>query len=282
MITWNVVWPAIYVTEEIQSFWFLVFITIAIEALSLMALAKFRAKKAIIIASVGNVVSGMIGTFVMMWLLLFWHLAVDNFLTGATFDPINWHATFILMCIGSVVLEALSIKLFFSESFRKLFIPLLLGNIMTYSFIAYKMSTDTQLNSDDKVQQIYYAPYPNNLTLLDNSSLVIYTAKIEYSEAKRKDNPYYEYPLELIFQQENPESFILDFTATGAINSEGIEQNRKLLRFTELADTIEVFLKQKNPDPEIGWENPIVSDTILFINRASVEKPKVNSYTVED
>ena len=44
MITWNVVWPAIYVTEEIQSFWFLVFITIAIEALSLMALAKFRAE----------------------------------------------------------------------------------------------------------------------------------------------------------------------------------------------------------------------------------------------
>jgi hypothetical protein len=89
---------------------------------------------------IGNCVSGFIGTFIMTFAMLFWHLIVDTFVNG-TFNTINWVATYVLMCFGSVFLETLTIKIIYKEPIKKLFLPMLTGNLLSYAFIAYFMVT---------------------------------------------------------------------------------------------------------------------------------------------
>lgn len=137
----NLVWPAIYVYDEVWRFWFLVFVTIVVETFTLMAMLKYSLQKSFLAAVIGNLVSGVIGTFVMRWAMLFWHLIADNFVPSATFGTINWIVTYVFMCLGSVFIETLTIKLIFKETIKRLFIPLLIGNLLTYGFIAYSMIT---------------------------------------------------------------------------------------------------------------------------------------------
>lgn len=116
MILLNIVWPAIYVYAELWHFWFLVFATIVIEIFTIKAMLNYDYKKSVLASVIGNLVSGLVGTFLMMWAMLVWHLVADNFMPQATFDKLNWIATYILMCLGSVFVETLTIKLIFKDT----------------------------------------------------------------------------------------------------------------------------------------------------------------------
>ncbi|OIV44014.1 hypothetical protein [Flavobacterium johnsoniae] len=270
MISLNMVWPAIYVYDEIWRFWFLVFVTIIIETFTIMAMLKYSLKKAIIASVVGNLISGLVGTFVMMWAMLFWHLVADNFVPHATFDIINWVATYILMCLGSVFLEVLTIKLIFNDTIKKLFIPLLIGNLLTYGFIAYSMISNSREDDKEKrVEQIFYSPTPNNFILLDSTKLQIFTAKTEISYDENDNMVHTNYPLEVLFKKEKPENFQFELRLLGEEYSGGIESERKIIELDNLSDTIHVILEQKNPDPNKGWTAPIITDTIKFIKRTN-------------
>jgi hypothetical protein len=135
----DMVWPAIYVAETFSEFWFLVIGTIILETFVIKYFLKFSWTKSFIASLVGNCVSGFIGTFVAMWAMLFWHLLADRFVPQATFDNINWVATYILMCLGSVFLETLAIKIIYKERIKRLFPPMLTGNLLSYAFIAFVM-----------------------------------------------------------------------------------------------------------------------------------------------
>jgi hypothetical protein len=128
----NMAWPALYVSTEIGKFWYLVFATILIEAIVIKVFLKFSWTKSFIASTIGNIISGLIGTFIMMFAMVLWHALVDKLVPNATFDIINWVATFILMCAGSVAIETLAIKLIYKEHFKRLFLPMLTGNLLTY------------------------------------------------------------------------------------------------------------------------------------------------------
>lgn len=167
MILLNMVWPAIYVYDEVWRFWFLVFATIVIETFTIMVMLKYSLKKSFLASVIGNLVSGLVGTFVMMWAMLFWHLLADNFVPNATFDIINWVATYILMCFGSVFIETLTIKLIFKDTIKRLFIPLLIGNLLTYGFIAYVMVAKTGKDPKEKrTELVLYSPTPSRFIFL--------------------------------------------------------------------------------------------------------------------
>lgn len=71
MILLNMVWPAIYVYDEVWRFGFLVFATIVIETFTIMAMLKYSLQKSFLASLIGNLISGLVGTFVMMWAMLF-------------------------------------------------------------------------------------------------------------------------------------------------------------------------------------------------------------------
>ncbi len=135
----NVIWPALYVLESLWEFWYLVIGTVLIETVVIKYAFKLSWKKSAVMSLIGNVVSGLIGTCLMVFGMLFWHLVFDGLFSGATFSSINWVATFILMCLGSVFLEAFAVKIIYKEKMRRLFLPLLTGNFLSYLFIAIFM-----------------------------------------------------------------------------------------------------------------------------------------------
>ena len=273
MILLNMVWPAIYVYDEVWRFWFLVFATIVIETFTIMGMLKYSLKKSFLASVIGNLVSGLIGTFVMMWAMLFWHLLADNFVPHATFDIINWVATYILMCLGSVFIETLTIKIILKDTLKRLFIPLLIGNLLTYSFIAYTMATKTDKDPNEKrTEQILYSPIPSSFTLLDSTKLQIFKAKTEISYDKDDKVLNTNYPLEIQFKKEKPENFQFDLRLVGNKYSGGIEDSRKHIQLEKLTDSIRIVLEQKNPDPNKGWTAPIITDTINFVRLPKVKK----------
>jgi len=262
------VWPAIYVYDEIWRFWFLAFATIVIETFTIMAILKYSLQKSFLASVVGNLISGIVGTFVMMWAMLFWHLIADNFLPHATFDIINWIATYILMCLGSVFIEILTIKLIFRETIKKLFIPLLIGNLLTYSFIAYTLITKSDKDPEEKrTEQVLYSPTPNTFTLLDSTKLEIFTAKTEISYGEADKIVDTNYSLEILFEKEKSENFQFELALLDKKPEGGIEYGRKIIHFDKLTDTIQIILEQKNTDPYKGWTSPIITDTINFVKR---------------
>ena len=267
------VWPAIYVYDEVWRFWFLVFATIVIETFTIMGMLKYSLKKSFLASVIGNLVSGLIGTFVMMWAMLFWQLLADNFVPHATFDIINWVATYILMCLGSVFIETLTIKIILKDTLKRLFIPLLIGNLLTYSFIAYTMATKTDKDPNEKrTEQILYSPIPSSFTLLDSTKLQIFKAKTEISYDKDDKVLNTNYPLEIQFKKEKPENFQFDLRLVGNKYSGGIEDSRKHIQLEKLTDSIRIVLEQKNPDPNKGWTAPIITDTINFVRLPKVKK----------
>lgn len=139
----NVVWPALYVSEAFFKFWYLVIATIVIELIVIKYHLNLSWKKSSSVSLIGNFVSGITGTIIMTIAMVFWHLIVDRFLNG-TFNTINWVATYVLMCFGSVFLETLTINIIYKEPIKKLFLPMLTGNLISYAIIAYFMITDRQ------------------------------------------------------------------------------------------------------------------------------------------
>ena len=135
----NVIWPAVYVSQAFSEFWFIIFGTIAIELITIRYFLKASWASSLVMSVVGNLVSGIIGTFIMTYGMFVWHLIADTLFFKATFNPINWIMTFILMCLGSVILEALAVKFILKKNIKKIFIPLLIGNLMSYIFIAILM-----------------------------------------------------------------------------------------------------------------------------------------------
>ena len=268
MIILNLVWPAIYIYDEIWRFWFLIFATIVIETFTIMAMLKYSTKKSFLASVIGNLVSGLVGTLVMMWAMIVWHLLADNFVPHATFDKINWVATFILMCFGSVLIETLTIKLIFKDTIKRLFIPLLIGNLLTYGFIAYIMSTKTNKNPKEKrTELVLYTSIPSCFSLLDSTKLIIFSAKTEISYDKDNKILNTNYPLEILFKKQKPENFQFNLMLVGNEYSGGIEDGRKLIQLEKLTDTIRIVLEQKNPDPNKGWTEPIITDTINFVKQ---------------
>lgn len=132
----NIVWPALYVSQTFYRFWILILLTIFTEGIILLLTRRASPRHCLLIAVVGNAASGLVGTFLMTIAMVLWHLLADIFL-GGTFHPVNWVATFILMCIGSVAIELWTVKLAFGEPIRRMFAPLLIGNVLSYVVIAW-------------------------------------------------------------------------------------------------------------------------------------------------
>lgn len=264
----DMVWPALYVSETFWRFWFLVIGTIIIETFVIKYFLKYSWSKSFIVSLIGNSVSGFIGTIVMMYAMLFWHLLVDNFLPHATFDRVNWVATYFLMCLGSVLLEILTVSLIFKEKIKRLFLPMLTGNLLSYLFIAYVMITASYRNQNEKPFEILkYLPSKRKFILLDSSWMKIDTTsiRIPYDKNNQKiADSEIGYELQIPFRKQDENSFQFNLRAPDDANNAGMGEKEKSFYFHELKDTYEILLEQKNPDTSFGWMKPIVTDTLIF------------------
>lgn len=263
------VWPAIYVSQTFADFWFLVLGTIVIELFTIRYLLKSSWTKSFLMSFIGNLVSGFIGTFIMIFAMLFWHLIADNFVPHATFDIINWIATFILMCAGSVFLETLAIKIIYKEKIKRLFPPMMIGNLLSYIFIAIVMLTATDKDPDEtRMETANYLSNKQSFILLDSSELHLDTATIRLSYDKDNnclnETKKIGYELQIPFVKQNQNSFQFQLRLSGEKYAGGIENELKKFKLQELNESYEIVLEQKNQDTSLGWTVPVISDTLIF------------------
>lgn len=132
MVLLNMILPTIYDSNEPEHFWFIVIGTIIIETLVIKLMLKYSWKKSFSALFIGNIISTLAGIFIMLFSTTFLSSLANKSDWNDIFIIISLVLTFILMFAGSVFLEIVTIKLIFNDTVKKLFIPLLIGNILTY------------------------------------------------------------------------------------------------------------------------------------------------------
>lgn len=273
MTSLNIVWPAMYVADELLRFWFLVFVTIAVETFTIKVILKYPLIKSIKASVIGNLVSGFIGVFIMMITMLFWHMVSDGFFNHGTFDNINWIATYIIMCVGSIFIEVLTIKIVFKETIKRLLLPLMIGNLLTYAFIAYSMTNDKKALTTKRTDTVFYYPTETHFILCDSSKLYIHKAKtiISYDDNNKILNT--NDPFRFFFEKEKPQGVELEFEL---IKQKSILKSKEKTTLNRSSDTIQIVLKQKNPRHK-NFENIFVAmDTIYFVGPDRMDGNKIN------
>jgi hypothetical protein len=129
-------WPAQLVTVKLLQHWYLGIAAAIIELYILGKFLKYSWKKSTIITLTGNVVSYFFGTLMMLYGMALWYKGVNFLIPHEPFGTANWTITYILMCLGSVLLEARFIQMIYTVGFKQIFLPLLAGNALVYIIIA--------------------------------------------------------------------------------------------------------------------------------------------------
>ncbi len=137
MIIADMVWPAIFIAGSVFQFWFVVIITIIVEALCIIFFLRVSFPVSILISTIGNIVSGLFGTIFFTIFMIFIELPIDLLIKGFSFSFTDWILSYIVMCFGSILIEILTVKLIWKFNFKKLLLPLSIGNVLSYLIIIY-------------------------------------------------------------------------------------------------------------------------------------------------
>jgi hypothetical protein len=131
----DVVWPALYVTGSHFGFWYVVILGLLLEVVVLRLYLIPDIKKSLLVSLIANLFSATVGICVLTIGMIGWHLVVDTFVRG-TFNILNQVATFIIMLLGSAILETLIVRGLWKYQLRQTFPILILGNLLSYGVIA--------------------------------------------------------------------------------------------------------------------------------------------------
>lgn len=129
---------------------------------------------------------------------------------------------------------------------------------------------------NSKTNGLYLAAYiPDKFTiqLFDSSVVRIDTAWVEsawaYNEKGEPEAaPNFGQNFIIPINEKNADEFLFTLKLLDKGNqvfTNGIEETRCVLHPTTAKEIIEVVVEQKNPDENLGWTKPIVTDTIRFI-----------------
>lgn len=129
----NVIWPTLYVTDSHFRFWYIIIICILLEAIVLKRWTISSTKQALLVSLVVNVFSATVGFFLLSFVLVALDIIMNNLFSITT---INNNNTIPSMLIGSILIETLVAKIIWKYPLKKTFLIFMLGNIISYGFIA--------------------------------------------------------------------------------------------------------------------------------------------------
>lgn len=118
-----------------------------------------------------------------------------------------------------------------------------------------------------------YAPNKLTIELLDGSTVTIDTAWAESSwafdgDAKPVIADSYGYNFVIPIKKKEEKGFTFNLRLLNKDNeafTNGIEASRCILNPSKITDKVDVIVVEKNPDKEIGWQQPLVTDTLRFL-----------------
>jgi hypothetical protein len=133
----NIMWPATFTSKAITSSLSIILLSIIIEGIVLYNdLKTISYTKAMIMSVVGNAVSAFLGSVLMMLAMVIWQLSFDALFGGKFLDMFNNATSFIVMYLGSSLIELTVLHRVFKYPTEVLKRPVFLGNFITYA-LAY-------------------------------------------------------------------------------------------------------------------------------------------------
>ena len=125
----NIVWPSLYILEGLMS-WYIILAGLVIEILFIKTIVKAKWGKTILMAVSMNIVSALVGLFIIPFSGLLAEFAMAPF-DNTTFATSHWIVSYILAVLSNVVIEGLFLKWVFKLSFKKNFKWLLIANALS-------------------------------------------------------------------------------------------------------------------------------------------------------
>lgn len=220
-----------------------------------------------------------------------YQLTIDKNVNIAVFSPnetyekkwliIGFILTYIFATFFQILFYNLVSKVKLSKSYSKL---ICFQNLISLSILLISFYPKAYMSKNIKnYERVLYLPNKFNLKLFDKSIVKIDSAcssKNIYTDDSK--DFCYEFRIPIIQTGTNRMLYsfrLLDKSLQ--IGSSGEEDNCKSISINSIENEIVAVFVQKNPNPNIGWEKEIITDTIIF-KKIKTEKRKAGYYGDKD
>lgn len=220
-----------------------------------------------------------------------YQLAIIKILNIAVFSPnesyekkwliIGFIIIYIFATFFQVFLNNLVSKVKLSKSYLKLICFLNIISLSTL-FISFYPKSHVSKNIKN-YERVLYLPNKFDLKLFDKSIVKIDTAcssKNFYTD----DSKDFSYEFRIPIIQTGTDRMLFSFKLLDKslqIGTSEEDDNCKSISISSLENEIVAILVQKNPNPNIGWEKEIITDTIIF-KKVKTEKRNAGYYNDTD
>jgi hypothetical protein len=224
----------------------------------------------------------ILNTFFYISILILYQFSIEKSLHIAIFSAEKKEEPWLIISfiITFIIITSFQFLIFRKWIGNKIKSQLFISNFifLTTILIIFYPKNYTNGNIID-YERILFLPDKNEFELLDNAIIKIDTActsKDNYINGKVNNS--YNFRIPIISYKNERTKF--GFQLLNESNQFGTSENGsdcKVLPLKKLNDKIIVLIKQKNPNKNIGWEKPIITDTITY-RKIKVEKRKAGYY----
>ena len=124
-------WPALYVLDSHIRFWYIVILSLLLEAGILSWRLKIKPTKALLISFVVNLFSATVGIYLLAIGMQGWDAIAPAFAIGYL-GSFNQVSTIFIMLFSSAFLETMMARLIWKYEMKKSFSVFVLGNCLSY------------------------------------------------------------------------------------------------------------------------------------------------------
>ena len=223
----------------------------------------------------------ILNSFFYISILILYRLSIEKNLHIAIFSAEKKEEPWLVISfiITFIIITYFQVLIFRKWFQKKIKSQLFISNFifLTTILIVFYPKNYTNDNIID-YDRILFLPDKNEFELLNNTIIRIDTActsKDNYINGKVNNS--YNFRIPII--SNNNERMKFGFQLLNKSNQFGTSENGsdcKVLQLKKLNDKIIVLIKQKNPNKNIGWKKPIITDTITY--RKIKEEKRKNSY----
>lgn len=205
---------------------------------------------------------------------ILYQVAIKKGVNIAVFSP-NKNTEFMAILISlTIVLIIISLieififKLFFNADLYKTYYKLLyILNTITYSIILCSFCPKPYINKEIiNYNRYLYTPNKTTLKLFDNTIIEIGVACSSENNYNTNQNDSI-YNFKIPIKQTGSDRMLYTFKLLDVTLKDGStaeDLNCKIISLKKLDRIIKIVFVQRNPNQNIGWKNPIATDTILF------------------
>lgn len=131
----NIIWPSIYIVSQYYT-WYVILTGLVIEIVAAKFYLSTGWKKAILVITVANIISALIGIPVIPISGFIGEFILLPF-SSATFHLSHWIFDYLLVVLSNTLVEDLTIKLIFKYHFKKNFWWLFVANAISVIICAF-------------------------------------------------------------------------------------------------------------------------------------------------